>query len=223
MRDRFSPEHALGLHLTIGLLVILLAGWCFSEIAETLGPSVPALDQQVATWFHEHARSGLTTTARVITFFGSAGFLTSVSVCCAVLLIRVPRWDWLLTLALTMLGGSLLNIVLKHFFQRQRPILENPLVTLTTFGFPSGHTMGSTLFYGLLALFAAHALRALSAKIAACALAVMLVMLIGLTRIYLGAHYLSDVLAAMAAGLAWLAFCWAGVETFRKERRRHPR
>ena len=118
-----------------------------------------------------------------------------------------------------MLGGSLLNIVLKHFFHRQRPILENPLVTLTSFGFPSGHTMGATLFYGLLALIAARAIpwrwRAVPFVVAA-----VIVMLIGVTRIYLGAHYLTDVLAAVAAGVVWLAFSWTAIETFR---RRQPR
>jgi undecaprenyl-diphosphatase len=115
-------------------------------------------------------------------------------------------------------GGSLLNVLLKHFFHRQRPVLENPLVTLTSFGFPSGHTMGATLFYGVLALFVAQSVRAWWLRVLAWSLASVAVLLIGLSRIYLGAHYLTDVLGAFAVGLAWLAFSWTGVETLRKWR-----
>jgi undecaprenyl-diphosphatase len=118
-------------------------------------------------------------------------------------------------------GGSVLNILLKHYFQRQRPVLENPLVTLSSFGFPSGHTMGATLFYGLLALLIAHSSRwAWSHRIFAFCGAALLIALVGASRIYLGAHYLTDVLGAIALGLAWLAFCWTGIETVRRWRGR---
>jgi membrane-associated phospholipid phosphatase len=132
-------------------------------------------------------------------------------------------WYQLLTLALTVGGGSVLNILLKHFFHRQRPVLENPLVTLSSFGFPSGHTMGSTLLYGLLAVFVAQSVRTWRLRALVSCLAAFWVALIGLSRIYLGAHYLTDVLGAIAVGLAWLAFCWTGVETLRKWRGRPSR
>jgi len=99
-------------------------------------------------------------------------------------------------------------------------VLENPLVTLDSFGFPSGHTMGSTLFYGLLALFLAQSIRSWRWRVLTGILASVWVALIGLSRIYLGAHYLTDVLGAIAVGLAWLAFCWTGVETLRQWRGR---
>jgi undecaprenyl-diphosphatase len=124
----------------------------------------------------------------------------------------------LFAIVLAVGGGSLLNILLKHFFHRQRPVLENPLVTLSSFGFPSGHTMGATLFYGVLALFVAQSVRAWQLRVVAWSLAALAILLIGLSRIYLGAHYLTDVLGAFAVGLAWLAFSWTGVETLRKWR-----
>ena len=77
----------------------------------------------------------------------SVGFLAVASVCCAVMLGAGRSLGLASGVFLTMVGGSLLNILLKHFFHRQRPVLENPLVTLTSFGFPSGHTMGATLFF----------------------------------------------------------------------------
>jgi len=220
MRDRFHPENYLGLRLTIGLLAMVLGGWSFSEVAEGLGPSeeLAAVDQEVAGWFYQRTRPPLTAFARIVTSLGSVGFLIAASVVSGLFLVRRRSWDWLLALVLTMGGGSLLNVMLKHFFHRQRPVFENPLVTLTSFGFPSGHTMGSTLFFGLLAIIAAHTLKPWRWRLVAVATACLLVAAIGLTRIYLGAHYLSDVLAALAAGLVWLAFCWTTVETFRRRR-----
>jgi membrane-associated phospholipid phosphatase len=220
LQNRLSPQGYMGLHLTVGLIVIVLASWWFSEIAEDLGPNewMVAFDQRVTHWFALHAAPQLTTLARIITFFGSVGFLATASILAVLIFIRQRAWDRLWALALAMIGGSLLNILLKHLFHRQRPLLENPLVTLKSFGFPSGHTMGATLFYELLALFLAQSIRGWSRHVLVFIIAFLIVSLIGVSRIYLGAHYLSDVLAAIAAGIVWLAISWTAVETWRKRR-----
>ena len=225
LRARFSPEGYLGLHLTVGLLVILAAGWWFGDIAEDMSRNAATrlLDDRVASWFHEHATPALTHIARAVTFFGSVVFVAAASTCAALVLIVRKSWYQLLVLVLAVGGGSLLNILLKHFFHRQRPVLENPLITLSSFGFPSGHTMGSTIFYGLLALFIAQSVRTWRWRTLTFYIAALSVALIGLSRIYLGAHYLTDVLGAIAVGLAWLAFCWTGVETLRQWRGRPAR
>jgi undecaprenyl-diphosphatase len=222
LQARLSPESYLGLHLTVGLLVILAAGWWFGDIAEDMSRNAATrlFDERVAFWFHEHATPFLTQIMRVATFFGSVGFVAVVSSCVAIFLIVRKRWYQVLMLTLAVGGGSLLNILLKHFFHRQRPVLENPLLTLTSYGFPSGHTMGSTLFYGALAVFAAHSVRTWRWRVLVFWIAALAVALIGLSRIYLGAHYLTDVVGAIAVGLAWQAFCWTGVETLRKWRGR---
>ncbi|HEX8280577.1 MAG TPA: phosphatase PAP2 family protein [Chthoniobacterales bacterium] len=221
LRNRLSPNEALGLHVTIGVLVMILGAWWFSEIARDLGPTTSqvALDQRVAAWFHEHTRPELTPFVRAVSWLGSVAALTIVSICCAMIFIAKRAWNRLVALSVTMLGGAMLNVLLKHFFHRQRPVFENPLVTIATFGFPSGHTMGATLLYGLLALIALRFVRPMWQRIAIAAGAAVFIAVIGLTRIYLGAHFLTDVLAAIAIGSAWLAFAWTTAETFRKQRR----
>jgi membrane-associated phospholipid phosphatase len=207
------------LHLTVGVLVVLICGWCFGEIAEDVSHgAIVQVDRQVAVWFQQHASPTVTQVARTISFFGSVGWLTAVSIGLALFL--VSRRDWLNAslVALVMLGGSTLNLVLKHFFHRERPVLENPLVTLSSYGFPSGHTMGATLLYGLLALLAWKNVRNRAARFACVSGACLWILLIGLTRIYLGAHYLTDVLGALAAGLLWLVVCWTAFETLRWRR-----
>jgi membrane-associated phospholipid phosphatase len=222
LQARLSPEGYLGLHLTIGLIVILAAGWWFGDIAEDMSGSAATrlLDKSVTSWFQAHATPLLTRISRTVTFFGSVGFLTVAAAVLALIFAMRRSFYRLLALVLSVGGGSLLDILLKHFFHRQRPVLENPLVTLSSYGFPSGHTMGSTIFYGLLALLVAHSTRSWPRRILAGCLAAFIIALIGLSRIYLGAHYFTDVIGAIAIGLAWLAFSWTGVETLRKWRGR---
>ena len=224
IKARFSPEGYLGLHLTVGLFVVLLAGWWFGEIVEDVSRDAATrlLDERVIAWFQDRTSRGLTQIAWIVTALGSIVFLTLGSVVTALVLLKRGFIYRFLAVVVTMGGGSLLNILLKHFFHRQRPVLENPLVTLSSFGFPSGHTMGATLFYGLLALLIAHSTRwGWSHRIFAFCGAALLIGLVGVSRIYLGAHYLTDVLGAIALGLAWLAFCWTGIETVRRWRGRH--
>jgi membrane-associated phospholipid phosphatase len=222
LRARLSPEGYLGLHLTIGLLVIVAAGWWFADIAEDMSRNAAtrALDDNIKAWFVVHATPLLTTIARLVTFFGSVFFLSSASLLVGVVLAIRRSFYRLLALALAAGGGALLNIALKHLFHRQRPVLENPLVTLSSYGFPSGHTMGATIFYGVLALIVTYAMRSWSRRVLTGWLAALVIALIGASRIYLGAHYFTDVIGAVAVGLAWLAFCWTGVETLRRWRGR---
>jgi undecaprenyl-diphosphatase len=112
----------------------------------------------------------------------------------------------------------LLNLALKHLFQRPRPEFDHPLIHALGYSFPSGHMMGAMLFYGFMTVLVARQAEQWRWRTLAPLLAFFLVILIGLSRIYLGAHYLSDVMAAAAAGLAWLAFCVTGVEMFRQFR-----
>lgn len=222
LRARLSPEGYLGLHLTIGLLVIIAAGWWFGDIAEDMSRNAATrvLDDNITAWFVIHATSLQTTMARIITFFGSVGFLTTASVLVGVVLAIRRSFYRLLALVLAVGGGALLNLAVKHLFHRQRPVLEDPLVTLSSYGFPSGHTMGATIFYGVLALIVTYSIRTWSRRVLVGWLAAFVIALIGASRIYLGAHYFTDVIGAIAIGLAWLSFCWTGVETLRRWRGR---
>lgn len=222
LRARFSREGFLGMHLTIGLLVIITAGWWFHEIAEDVSrdAATRVLDDSITAWFRTHATPLLTRFWRTMTFFGSVLFLTSASAIVATVLAIRRSFYRLLSFTLAVGGGALLNLTLKHLFHRQRPVLENPLVTLSSFGFPSGHTMGATIFYGVLALVITHSVRNGPRRVVVGSTAALLIALIGASRIYLGAHYFTDVIGAIAIGLAWLAFCWTGVETIRRWRLR---
>jgi membrane protein DedA with SNARE-associated domain/membrane-associated phospholipid phosphatase len=220
LQDRLSPQGYLGLHLTVGTLVLIGATWLFGGIAEDVvtGDPLAVIDKQVATWFYDRTTPALTTVMQAITSLGAAPVITGITLLTFVLLLWWRYWYQVLALLLTVPGGMLFNVLLKSAFARQRPTFENPIVTLTSDSFPSGHTMAATLLYGALAVFVILAIQAWRWRVLVVLVAWLVILLVGFSRIYLGTHYLSDVLAAIAAGIAWLALCLTAVDTFRRRR-----
>jgi undecaprenyl-diphosphatase len=198
----------------IGAFVVL-AG-LFIAIAEDVatGDPIVRMDQGIAEWLHGHGHRALTTLLLGVTHLHSMAGIAAMSVALAAYFAWRRAWYWLLAVVLTMAGGMALNTVYKYAFHRVRPVWDNPLLTLTSYSFPSGHTAGATLFYGLLAAYLLPRLRSPAARAACVAGAVSMVALVGFSRMYLGVHYLSDVLAAACASAAWLALCLLLVHHF---------
>ena len=211
---------ALRLRVIIGITTALLAGWWFVSAATELraADSPSAADRHLALWFAQHATPARTRIAEVITFFGSATFLAPAGIGAALLLLRRRDWYWASALMLTVGGGGLLNVALKNLLQRPRPSYDEALVHASGYSFPSGHTMGAVLFYGSMTVLVATHVKTRCWQMLAPAPALLAIVLIGLSRVYLGAHYVSDVTAAAAAGLAWLALCLTVVEIIRRRR-----
>jgi undecaprenyl-diphosphatase len=102
-------------------------------------------------------------------------------------------------------AGEALNVLLKYTFQRPRPLVAHPLVHLSTFSFPSGHAVASTVFYGAVCALVFDQTRSMLLRAVAAVVGLAMVLLVCASRVYLGAHYLSDVLAGVAVGTACLA------------------
>jgi len=111
------------------------------------------------------------------------------------------------TLIVAVPGGMLLNELLKQLVHRHRPFVDGPFVDWSGYSFASGHTIGATLLYGQLALFILPVLKARHWRTVTVSSAALLIALVGFSRIALGAHFLTDVLAAIFFGIFWLAFC----------------
>ncbi|HEY4550290.1 MAG TPA: phosphatase PAP2 family protein [Bacillus sp. (in: firmicutes)] len=107
---------------------------------------------------------------------------------------------------ITVAGGGLLNLWLKSFFERERPNV-NRIINADGFSFPSGHSMGSMTYYGFLIYLVLRSKRKPLSKLGLGILFCLVILLIGISRIYLGVHYPSDVLAGYMAGSVWLFFC----------------
>jgi len=195
-----------------GWAAFLGAGALFFAIAWNVSArsSLAALDVQVAMWLHAHAIPALTAIMLAVTQLHSTVAMTVLSVVFAVALARLRERYWILTLACSVGGAMLLNLLLKQAYERARPHFDDPLVTLGTYSFPSGHTTAAVAFYGVLAAFLVSRFydRRLRAAIATGAIA--MIALVAFSRMYLGAHYLSDVLAALCSSTAWLVLCLSG-------------
>ena len=203
-----------------GWAAFAIAGAIFFALAWNVASQAPlvALDARVATWLHRHHSSALTTAMFAVTNAHSTIAMTAASIVLAVVLARMREWYWMATLALAMGGGLTLNVAIKHAYERARPHFDDPLLTLDSFSFPSGHTAGATLFYGVLVAFLVSRLFDRRVRGAIVTAAILAVSLVAFSRMYLGAHYLSDVLAAAASSTVWLVLCLSGVRALVKSR-----
>ena len=176
------------------------------------------IDLPLSAWFHAHSHPLVTQLMLAITHWHSTmGVLLMVLVLGLALYFAGRPW-WLLSLVLSVGGGMLLNVAVKHLVQRARPYFDQPVLELTSYSFPSGHTAQATLFYGFLAAFLLSHAQARRWRGGIVAAAVTMVLLVGLSRIYLGAHYFTDVVAAMVEGLLWLGVCLGGVQALWRRR-----
>jgi membrane-associated phospholipid phosphatase len=207
-----------GLYLTVSLFLLVLATWLFGAIAEDVATKDPItlVDARFSTWLHVRAFEPLTAFMLLITSLHSGLSVTVMTLAVSAYLWFRRLRIWTGTLMLAVFGGMALNFLLKNLFLRPRPHFNDNILTLTSYSFPSGHTMMATVFYGTLCALALSQVRRWQWRTLAVFGAALLVSLVGLSRIYLGAHFLSDVLAAIAEGLAWLAFCLIAVETIRR-------
>jgi membrane protein DedA with SNARE-associated domain len=222
LQVRLSPEGYLGLHLTVGVVVIVLSGWLFGAIAEDVVHQDPLVqvDLAVTDWLAAHRDAPLTTGMRVLSRAGSP-LLLGVSLALALACAWRRWWAACGLLALTVGGGELVSWLLKGLFARPRPLMPPPFVTLASYSFPSGYAMRAVLFYGLLGALILPWIGSWRNRVWIVVAEGVLVLLIGFSRLYLGVHYLSDVLAGYAAGAVWLACTITGVETVQRYRQVH--
>ena len=220
IRARLSPDSYLGLQLTVGALLLTGFAWLFGGIAEDVvnGDPLTVVDQQLAQWFHDHATPAFTRAMLLVSNLNDVLAVCVLTALTAAILAWRKAWSWLLVLALTVPGGMLLNVLMKLAFHRARPVFDHPLVVLTSYSFPSGHVAGATLFYGFLAALFILRPRSWGQRAMAVLAALALVATVALSRMYLGAHYLSDVLAAFAEASAWLTLCVVATRTWARHR-----
>jgi membrane-associated phospholipid phosphatase len=167
----------------------------------TFGTALAGLDQQITQFLLARRTPWL---SRAMLFI-SDSHETVRMLAAAVLLAmwRLYRKDRAAAVSLAVVPlGELLNLGLKRLIQRHRPVVPEPLVHLSTYSFPSGHAVASTLFYGAVCALVLQRVQSRAWRITAVAGAVSMVLLVAFSRVYLGAHYTSDVLAGIAVGVA---------------------
>jgi membrane protein DedA with SNARE-associated domain/membrane-associated phospholipid phosphatase len=222
---RFARAEYLGLHLTAGLVVSLGALWLFGGVTEDVIHHDPLteLDVEIATWFRAHSTPVLDRIGVAVSLVGSPATMAGLAVIVAAVLIARRRWILLGAWAGVFVGGGILDWALKLVVHRPRPVGAAAFLHGESFSFPSGHAMGSLFGYGMLAyLLVRFWATTRKARLTIIVVALLLTVSIGLSRLYLGVHYFSDVVAGYAAGLVWLAACISGVEVALGRRQQFP-
>jgi undecaprenyl-diphosphatase len=199
--------NVLGLELVGGILVLTLGAWIFGLTVEELSEGDTHLDTRFAAWLHEHATDGWTRFFENVTRLGNVPVLAAVTLVAAIVLSRKRLTSELELLLLAAIGAQILTFGLKLGFERERPFFPDPLATESTYSFPSGHASVSLAVYGTIGYIAARHATTRGRQILILAAAAGLILLIGFSRLYLGVHYLSDVIAGFSLGLAWVALC----------------
>ena len=187
--------------LLIAVTALFVFGWLAEEMLEG---DAQQFDAFVRTAIHQLATPSLTRLMQVFSFLGSVAVVTALCLVAICVSLYFRRARTAALLAITMLGVATLDVALKHVFHRPRPV---PFfgATPSTYSFPSGHALGSLCFYGTLAAMLAPLARGWRAKFCVWMAAVFLIGMIGFSRIYLGVHYPSDVIAGYCAATVWVA------------------
>lgn len=205
----FRFRHRLRGVVPWDIAVVVIAICLFGAITEDVVTKDPLtiLDVRLSQWWELHRIPALTPAVIGFTSLHNPLPLTGLALLIGIFLLLKRDLRWLATLVITVLGGSLVNYAFKHVIQRARPSGEGVGLVFHTFSFPSGHVSGATLIYGFLAAYVVAHEQSTRTRSLAVAAALVMVMLVALSRMYVGAHFLSDVLAAFAESLAWLSLC----------------
>ena len=205
-----DPEHSekpaslisvvLSMSLAIAVLGIILFSWIADEMRE--GDTI-RFDDNIRSFVHSFSSPATTKFMFAMSFMGSG--VLELMLIAAVILCVVKKWyralGWL---ALTLAGATILSVTLKYGFHRSRPdVFFGGLPH--SYSFPSGHSLYSLCFYGVMAGLINARVRSLWLRVSVFSIATLMIALIGLSRIYLGVHYPSDVIAGYLAGAIWVS------------------
>jgi membrane-associated phospholipid phosphatase len=208
------------IYILAGLMLSFFSLNMFFELSEDLMEQERFQFDQVITQYVSNIRTeAITEVMKFITFLGGKTILTLLLIGSLIWLIVKRKNYWgAIFYIIAVAGGGLLNLGLKHWFGRIRP--ENSLIVEQGFSYPSGHAMGSLIYYGFLGYLLVRSQRGKSIKVSLSMAFIALILLIGFSRIYLGVHYPSDVLAGFSAGTVWLLLCIGGRESIRAYKKR---
>jgi membrane-associated phospholipid phosphatase len=209
----------LGLHFTIGLIISGASLWLFGAITEDVIHQDPLtrFDLSLLNWMRTRATPAGYSIAQAISVLGSPVALTILALGVGALLAARRQWILLTGWVAAFAGGSLLDALLKAVIHRPRPPDAWIFLHHYTWSFPSGHAMVSLIGYGMLAYVLVRLwVHRESAQATVVVGPALLILAIGVSRLYLGVHYFSDVAAGYAAGMLWLSACVSGVEVARR-------
>jgi undecaprenyl-diphosphatase len=190
----------------VGLITCLLIIYLVAEISdEVLDQEAFAFDKTILLWIHSFANPTLDRIMQFITSFNNPDLVSIIAGVALILLLWKRCYSEAKIFAIDCAGGVILSYGLKSVFGKTRPDLWQSAIEEVSYSYPSGHALGSTVLYGFLAYLFATRFPQFSGLIYL--LAVVLIGSIGLSRLYLGVHWPTDILGGYGIGFLWLTFC----------------
>ncbi|WP_296443977.1 phosphatase PAP2 family protein [Rhodoferax sp. UBA5149] len=215
------PALVLGQRFALGCAVILAGAGIFAALARQLGAKdvLGRADQALTDALRVSVPQTALHLFAALTHLADTATLTGLCIVMAMALVVLGQRGLAVGWVVAVAGNGLLNQTLKQVFGRVRPLDPDGSAVASGFSFPSGHSSGSVVAYGMLAYLA---LRLLPARwhLPALVTAVVLAFTVGASRLFLRVHFASDVMAGFASGATWLALCITGIELLRWWRRR---
>ena len=212
-QNAFPQWGLLALYLASGFLAIVAGAWAFGELADELRTRavLGRADQALTDALQLSVPLSALQLFAAVTRLADTASITGMGIVGAIGLVALRRrWlavGWSAALA----GNGLLNHTLKQVFARARPLHDGGLVVADGYSFPSGHSSGSVVAFGMLAYVGTRLLPP-GWHLPVVLLAVALAFTVGASRVFLRVHFASDVIAGFASGTAWLAVCIASIE-----------
>jgi undecaprenyl-diphosphatase len=192
-------EAAILASLGAAVLALFLFAWLGNEM---LQGDTQHFDQIIREWVHRYASPGMTSAMNAISLLGYNILIVELAIALAIF--AWLRWRRaLLWLAVAMTGSLVLDLTLKYIYHRTRPTAYFGMAP-HSYSFPSGHALCSFCFYGVVAGLLSARIKSLALQMVIWCLAAALVIAIGVSRIYLGVHYPSDVVAGYLAATVWV-------------------
>lgn len=216
IRTRIRKYYPSEISFLFVILAMAISLYIFFEIADAVSEGeVSSLDSKILFLFRESADASkpigperLQYIVRDVTALGSSTILTIITLFVVVFLFLKKEIRSIVYVLSAAIGGGVLVQVLKVFFSRERPDYALHLASELTMSFPSGHSAMSAVVYLSLAVLVSRIEKSKKSSIFIIATALIISFIVGLSRIYLGVHYPTDVLAGWMIGLFWALLCW---------------
>jgi len=218
VKNRLTPDEKFGLNLTVGAIIALFFVFLFFVIVQDLigQEALIQADLRVINLVQIFRVAWFSKVMLVFTYLAKWQIVVAGLAAISIVFIILRRWYYLLTMLISAGVGELFVWILKNYFDRPRPPLINALAPEMSYSFPSGHAFVAVAFYGLLAYFVFLTFKSKIIRVITILLTIILVIMIGFSRVYLGVHWPSDVLASYVSGIAWLSVLITALEIRRK-------
>ncbi len=209
---RLCWSDPLGLKITLGFAAGGLCLFAFFGIVQDLIATDPLIrsDLRVITLLQTLRSSRFTAAMAFFTYLGNWQIVVGTATLFGLLLYFRRQWWWLISFLVALGSGELIVQLVKFAFARQRPDLHNALIPAAGASFPSGHAFAAMVVYGIVTAYLMTRVRTMLARIGLALVGAAIVSLVGFSRIYLGVHWPSDVLASFALGSGWPLVTFAG-------------